>query len=672
MEKPKMPDKKHNFNPDVEAKITDLIYREYDTSKSNQNIDNADFEAVIDLLECKRNEKNYSWNSDVFYPEFAAELNTEMSEAANQYFPSRDFVDVYLESDDPDGLEKCKTAKKLINKTLNARYLHYYLKYMRAKVMNSTARSVVAVAWWEKQLAQVQTGVNRIPFALDVDNYGNKVTDPNVQTPALGYREEPVIGKDIIQDRFNFDVCDPRNVFYDNKYTYSLQEKNWITIRVETNYEELKEQAQMCGYINLDLVKEKVEGHKTLPETDTSSETYNKEAKDQKVEKPPVKDFDKLIRFGKIWAIITEDFKGIPVKIEPGVDELGNVKEKAVLIEAITEVALFDSGQHRVLIRFQPNCFLDAHDKPYKPIFRGLNYIHPTKDVGMSDGMYARELQVALNDNINMSNDRTKLATLPTMLVQEYDNEDNDQIFIEPEHKIPVKDVDKSIKWLEISDNIRGSMDMTQLYISGMQKVNAKFPSSMGEVPGQASTTATAIAGSETRTNMRANYKSLTFEYTFLCELYWMILNMTKQLAEPETIIHMLGEELAQYLDGDCDYQYQPVSSNIETEYNKLKKISTLDQSIGRLAGLVQILPEVVPVIAYMAQMQLELQGQEFSKISAMIDKLAKAKPIQEAPGAPVSQPQSMSIPTSNQSGIPMSGMEVSARDMRNEAGMSA
>lgn len=656
--------KKHHFNKDIEAKITDLVYREYDTARGNQSLDNADFEAVVDLLECKRNEKNYDWMSDVFYPEYAAELNTEMSEAANQYFPSRDFVDVYLESDDSDGLMKCKAGKKLINKTLNARYLHYYLKYMRAKVINSTARSVVAVAWWEKQIEQEQIGTNRIPYALDVDERGNKITDPETQPPAIGYREEPVMGKKIIKDRFNFDVIDPRNVFYDNKYTYTLQEKNWISFRTETNYGDLRDEAEMCGYINLDLVKEKVEGQKTLPETETSKETYNKDAGQQKVDKPPIKDFDKIIRFGKIWAIVKEDFKGIPVVIEPGIDELGNVKDKAVLIESITEVALFDSGANKILIRFQPNCFVDSQNRPYKPIFRGLCYVHPSKDVGMSDGMYARELQVALNDGLNMGIDRSKLATMPVALVQEYDYEDNDQIFFEPEHKIPVKDVEKSLKWMDLKDDSRGMLALCQMFMSGMQKVTAKYPSSMGEVPGQASTTATAIAGAETRTNLRSNYKSLTFEYTFLCELYWMILNMTKQLAEAETIEKMLGKELTPYLDPDCDYQYQPVSSNIETQYNKMKKIQSLDQTIGRLSGLVKILPQVVPVIAYCVKMQLELHGEEFQSIEKMIGGLAKAQPIPEEEGAPQTQPKDGSIATSNQRGQLMTGMEEQARGM--------
>lgn len=674
-----MPDKKHKFNKDVEAHVTDLIHREYETAKSNESFDNADFEAVVDLLECKRNEKNYDWMSDVFYPEYASELNSEASGWANQYFPTRDFADVYLESDDEDAVPKCKAAKKLINKTLNARYLSYYLKYMRAKVINSTARSVVAVAWWEKQIERPQIGSNQIPFELDVDDWGNKITDPNMQMPAMGYREEPVMGKRIIVDRFNFDVCDPRNVFYDNKYTYSLQDKQWISIRSETSYNDLKDETEMCGYINLDLVKEKVEAQKTLPETSTSQETYNKDQQNQKVDKPAVKEFDKIIRFGKVWAVVKQEFEGIPVVIEPGVDELGNHKENAKLVESIIEVALFDGGSQRILIRFQPNCFMDAHNRPYRPVFRGLNYIHPTKDVGMSDGMYARELQVALNDNINMGIDRTKLATMPTMLVQQYDYDDNDQIYFEPEHKIPVKDVEKSLRWLELDDNIAGSNQMSQLFISGMQKATANFPSTMGEVPGTASTTATAIAGAETRTNLRANYKSLTFEYTFLCELYWMILNMTKQLAEPETIEHILGKELAQYLDPDCDYQYQPVSSNIETQYNKIKKIQSLDQTLGRISGMVKIIPELVPVVAYIIKMQLGLQGEEFQSIEGMVDKLSKAKPrIEEGTGGlgggggagvPITQPSDTSIATSNQNGQPMTDMEEGAREMGGMSG---
>src|SRR5574343_408014 len=101
----------------VERIIAKQIKKEWDSSGSTQDV--SDFEAVLDLLECKRTEKNYDWLSDTFFPKYPAIVLTESSQWANQYFGSRDFVDVYLEGDGPDDKTKCLLVKRLLNKTLN-------------------------------------------------------------------------------------------------------------------------------------------------------------------------------------------------------------------------------------------------------------------------------------------------------------------------------------------------------------------------------------------------------------------------------------------------------------------------------------------------------------------------------------------------------------------------
>ena len=71
---------------DIESHIAGLIKKEYDTAKSNQGGDNADFEAVIDLLECKRTEKNYEWLSDVFFPKYPAMVLTRILSMGESVF----------------------------------------------------------------------------------------------------------------------------------------------------------------------------------------------------------------------------------------------------------------------------------------------------------------------------------------------------------------------------------------------------------------------------------------------------------------------------------------------------------------------------------------------------------------------------------------------------------
>lgn len=629
---------------DIEGFITKQVKKEYDTAKSNQGQDISDFEAVVDLLECKRTEKEYEWLSDVFYPEYPAILLTESSQWANQYFASRDYVDVYLEGDAPDDKEKCALVKKLINKTLNRKGLYHFHKYMRGRTINSTAGYVYAICGWEQELIPHVIGKEKVFDGMSFDQEG---------FPVANYKDQEITEDRPLIDCFQYDIIDPRNVFTDNTYTYSPQDKEWITIRSEESYESLKLNEQSHGYINLDTIKEQLTN---IKETETSKESYNKNQSKEPIDKPVVKYGDVLTRFGKMWAVVeSRDKYGNPTKVSYGYDDLGNIKEGAELVECITTVFLH--GTNSTLIRFQPTPFIDSYGNPYKPILRGLCYIHPTKDVGMSDGKYARESQVALNDTINISNDRTKLATIPTFIGDKYACEENDQIYIEPEHIIPVEGGVEKIKELQIRDNVQGAMQQADLFINGMHKVTSVFEPTMGAGVAP-STSATAIADASNRGNSRQNYKSLTYEYTFLIDLYWMILQMSFRFMHPYTALKLLGEEGVELFDPSCDYSYQPCSSNIEQEQNKKYKLGVIDQMVGRLANLPN--PKTPMLINKLVAMAFELLGKDYQDFrDALLDE-GQAGQAGAMGTIPQSQP-SNGMPvdmTSNERGLPVTTNE--------------
>ena len=637
---------------DVERHIAGLIKKEYDTAKSNQGGDNADFEAVIDLLECKRTEKNYEWLSDVFFPKYPAMVLTESSQWANQYFASRDYVDVYLEGDGPDDQAKCALVKKLLNKTLNRRGLYHYQKYMRARTINSTAGVTYAVCGWDQVLQETVVGTRKVPDG------GSRMLPTGIEIPT--FRDEDVTEDQPLKDCFEYDVLDPRNVFTDNTYCYSVQDKEWIILRSEESYETLKLNEKTHGYFNLNKVKDILDG-KSIGETDMSKETYNKEDQKAKVAEPVSRFGDTLTRYGKMWAVVkTRDEYGNPTAVDYGYDDLKGKKENAEIVEGIS--AVFLHGSQSILIRFQATPFIDSTGNPFRPIIRGLCYIHPTKDVGMSDGKYARESQVALNDTINISNDRVKLATLPVFVGDKYACEDNDDIYMEPEHIIPLEGGPDKLRELAVRDNIGGAMQQAQMFISGMQEVMAVFPTTMGEV-GQASTTATAVAGADTRSNLRANYKALTFEYTFLTDLYWMILQTSYRFMHPMTALKLLGKEGVMLYDPSCDYTYQPVSSNIEQEHGKIRKMTILDQMMGRVANIPN--PKTPMLINKLMVKFFDLLGAEYQDIK---DSLLDEGPAgQQAAVGIAPQDTAAGSPgdmASNQMGIPASSPEMMARGM--------
>jgi hypothetical protein len=657
-----MAKKKPTYQDDLldTAVASIVVDSEYQTAKNNNAIDNAVFESLLDMLDLYRSEKDYDWMSDYYIPEMNSIILAEMADCSNQYFQSRDFVECKLDLDMPGAMEKARAAKKLINNTLNDRKIFYYAKYMQLRTINAiSTRGCYILAKWVR---------DEKPVKRTVMKRKRTGVDPNTQMPQFEHVAEEVDFNMVHKDHFDFDVIDPRNVFTDNKYCYSLQQKDWITVRYEGNYDNLKANEDALGYINLDRVKEAV---KNLHETDTSRESYNRNTSKRLIENTPVKNFDVLDRYGKFWAIVTEQHgeDGYPTKADPGIGTDGQPLEKAELIETIITYALI--GSHKIMIRFMPTPNIDSEGTPFKPLARGFCYVHPTKDEGMSDGRNMRELQIATNDTFNMNADRTKLATMPTFIVNKNSFDDFSQLYMEPEHPIQVENIETDIKELVIRDNIPGALNLLAMLKNEMQQVTARYPSTMGDPnAGKSGTTATAIMGSDQRSSSRANYKSLNFEYIFLQEFYWLILQMTARFAYPETAMKLMGND-AQYFAPHEDYTYTPVSSNIEQEYSKQRKVTLYDQMIGRLSGLAKGIPEVLPVIAHITGRQAELMGDEFQEIKPMIEKLMKAKWQEGQQGggeggpAPASNVSNAQPPmTQNQHGLPVQGMEAQAREV--------
>lgn len=625
-----------------------IIDGELATAKRNKQEENSDFESYVDLLDSVREPKDYEWMSDLRIPEFVSHVLTQASIDANKYFVNRDFVEMYLEDEGDEAKAAAEAVSELINRTLNQRHLHYYQKYMRAKVMNNVAGRVYARCWWEKQVRVESAGEE-----TSYDEAGNIVV-----TPKEKFR--PVI------DRFNFEVLDPRNVFTDNSYVYSLQQKRYVIIRGERTLEDLRRDSVEIDYFNLDKLEELLEKSQ---ETETAEETYNSGVQTPKYGLDPdsvIKPFDLYERFGPFWCIVEErDENGNPFVVRPGIDDDGKVKQDAELVETIITFAKY--GGTSIPIRFEATPYVDAEGNPYRPLLRGLCYIHITNDGGTGDGKHVREIQLAIDDTFNLSNDRVRLATLPTLLTKRFEAEDNPDIYIEPGHTIPLENIG-DLRELEIKDNIGGAMQQLGMLFNKMQQLDATFPTTMGDMPGMASTTATAVAGAESRTDIRTNYKSLTFENTFLTDLYWMIMQMTWQFAHPETGTRLMGKKVFAF-DPSKEYFSKPVSQAIETEYSKTNKIKLYIQILGYISAVQH--PDAVKIFNLIMTNVFKLMGDEFVNFG---DKLLNPKqplqPPEVSEGQAAAQPGApQMMPMTNQSGVPQTGMEQMVRGGMDEQG---
>lgn len=623
-----MPDEKHKFDETIEQRLSSIVLdNELQTATQNSTVDFEDFEAHIDLFDGERSEREYDWMSNIRLPEFATHILTQSSDDVAQYFKSRDFVEAYVMDKSREAIDASDSASELINTTLNRRDLYYYQKYVRAKLMTYMNRGCWAECWWEQQLS-----VNQVAEIIETDEYGEEIGEPEV-----------VNDYEIIRDQFNFDIHDPRNVFVvDTKYAYSAQQKESIIIRSETTYEKLLAGQERHGYFNLDLVKEL----KSPMETETKRGTIDRDGDKTRADNKVDNAIDKFKRFGKFWYL---DGK-------PGIDEEGNPLPKATLEECL--ITFVKSGSSKILIGFHKQVYEDHYGNSYKPLIRGLEYIHPTSDSGKCDAEFAHDLQIAIDDTFNMNNDRTQLATMPTFKGKRYVMEDTDAVYWEPNHVIDLEDPASDLLEMKIDDNIQGGLAQMGILTDKMRNVTATPTPEIGTVPELSSTTATAVASANQGATQRNNYKSMTFENTFLSELYWMIIQMTWQFAKPETGKKLMGDKVLGF-NPEYDYFYRPLSQNIETEYSKGLKTQRWT-SILQVVGASQH-PDAPKMFNYIIFKIAELMGDEYENFGDIF--LNPNKPMQIGAGQQTAQPGGIEAgAASNQNMIPMSQSEVFAR----------
>jgi hypothetical protein len=652
------------FKEEIESQLAKwIVDGEYRTSELNQSSRSDDFQSMMDLIDAERSDKDYDWMSDVSLNEFASQMNTQSSIDVAQYFQTRDFTEVYIQDESDEAIAAATATKELLNRTLNQRHLYHYLKYVRAKNLNNISGRVYLECRWEQELEPQITGYDEEEVPLlgpddnPIDVFGNNIVDETAQRPATEIVRNEIVEMMPKIDRFNYDIHDQRNVFTDNSYAYSLQQKKYVIIREEVTLQDLYDNQERAGYFNLDIIEDIIKPNETLPETETAKSSYNIDDKYQYFNN---QNFDILRRYGKFWCKIDkrDDITGEPLEVSPGITNFGEVKEGAELHEVVITFALIRS--QKILISFHLTPYLDARNIPYRPIIRGLCYIHGVKDDGVGDGTYAKELQIAIDDTFNMSQDRVTLATLPVFTGRRQLAEElGGSIYMEPEHII-IRDDPEDLKELEISDNIQGALQQLGVLSSKMQQATAIYPTTMGDIPGLASTTATAVAGAENRTNVRTNYKSMTFEYTALVELYWMIQQMTYRFAHKQTGFELMGDKLYDF-NPSLDYYYKPLSQAIESEQSKVAKLRIWQQILMIVTKINH--PDTVKMINYVFNKMCEYLGDEQVNFAqAFLNPQIAAQPMSAAGGA-TNPEEGAVMPASNEYGIAQSFGEQGARE---------
>ena len=592
------------FSDDIQQACTGWYNQEFTAAKENMQVYRDNYPVFDDMIHCIREKKN-DYEPDIYLPEFTSRLLTYIGNFVSQYFNSRDYVETAGDYDNPRDVAEAKASKKLLNTLLNEKDAHYFHKICRLLMFVDPNGFGVIKGGYDQRIEQELVGYEpRTEYVTNktgdlVATDGAIYSDAYTQQPATMTTTEPVFRPRVVKDRPMFDVYPLDRVYFDQSYAYSLQDKEYVYFEGDYSLDDLYRDQDKYGYFNLERLKAK----ERLCEMDESKKGYSVDETAMVPNKRVSPVYTILERWGKWPVIVNErDQVGKPIDYEPGLDETGNIKEGAENIECIIAWAV--SGDERIgveMIRFQ----VSPHSK--RPMVRFLCYIDADKDCGFGDGETAKELQFAMNDTFNLSAYRTQMATKLGFKGKRWAGID-EHIKLTPDRAILLENID-DLQEFKILDDIQGGVVQLNTLGDRMNDVMATGPNARG-IGGERKETATVGSIMDRRASIRIGLKSTTLEFVGFTEFYDMLLTLCNDFMLPQTLVELIGPDLARFYNPNRDDKFVPVSQALETEESKAFKVKMLDQILGRVVALPN--PKTPMVVNYLLGEVLETLGGDF------------------------------------------------------------
>lgn len=634
---------------------------ELESAKREQDLAHQDFDDLYKMLHCESISEMSDIDSDISLPEFVSRVLSIIGDFVAKYFGSREFVDIRMTSEDPKDVIEARASKKLLNNILSLDNLYYFQKIVRLMMFVIIYGYGIIKGSYRQTTRSTKTGQRPVERYIYDDNGnpiaedGTSYTGASEQIPMTEVTYEDIMESEVIEDFPDFDVYDIRNVYFSPEYAYSLKDKDWVIFKSRLSTYDMRRDQGICGYFESSI--------KALEEMERTGEAKKKKAankskhisRDPEIEddaEHPVVKYRVYERWGKMWYD--------PETEGPGFDKDGKILKTATLEECI--ISWVTTGLEDVpelLIRFQKSPY------PIRPMVRFICYIDPHKDVGFGDGEPVRQLQIAADDTFNVSNFRTLLATTPAFKAKMFQHIP-EEIKVSPRHAIQLENPTEDLIEFEIDDNIQGSMMQLGMIRQSINEVMAQSPMDAG-IPPENRETATMGSILAQKSATRSGLRTASIEFGGFVELYAMILSMVNTFMLPETLIELVGEELAVAYNPKRKDRFFPVSQALEPEFQKQFKVKMLDQVLGRIISLPnpktamsanfiigQILETVGGDFKLFKRFMLEEDPIAIAMYQAVIGKSAAIAPSTPNMGGPMAQ---------NQQGLPVGAQEQVVRE---------
>jgi len=621
---------------DWQDELCHKILTEWDLGR--QYVSDLDdlYEDLYAMLRGERPKKNYDWQSNVVINKVFQVIWTAIPYLIQKIFGANPIIGV--ESPDSEGAYQRETLLQFYHTfqpASSAKHTPFFMAMVMLLLrglLNGTA--YIKKSW--QQVLKTEVQEEQIAVPMSMDEAGNEIdVEPHTirrrkSVPVEDWPYNRVVNnKDIVVDW----LLQPGQ---------SARQGRFIIERNIVDLDSLR--TSKINYINLDKINLNTKAAGSTTEND-HADVRGKDGQESTPDTEFYTDIEIFERHG-LLPVYREDGE-----LKPCLDK-DNLGDKDVSYKwMVATLARAAGGPDKgdVLIRFERNKldempYIDLHIYLDPERWNSVGMVEPFKDV-----------QTALNDNINAMFDEIWQNLMPPVVVDKFALWEWNTMQYAPQQRWLVGGPpDQAIKFKEPSDITRDAWQKHLLLDSEIQLTSAVTPPMQGVGKEKAATTNVLNAQMSAG---KLDFIIRMIETTALVPSAQMDIRMAKMFAHPITLETIIGKK-AILGDWEDIYKYVPAAASVKLEHQKeieIQQDMQLIQVVGQISN-----PNTSKVINKLLNNILRNRGK--TEEANLLDE--EYFEPQSDSGNLTMLKRMMTGRPSNQNQVPMSGPERSTRQL--------
>jgi len=593
------------------------------------------YEDIYRMIRGERPEKNYDWQSNVVINKVFQVVWTAIPYITSKVFGATPVMGIRsFEKDGAWEREQLLEFWHTLQSGGSSKHISFFLvmtQWLLRALLNGVG---VLKKSWHQELRTTTVSSQQVDVPMEMDEAGNVIR-------AEPYAKKKKVSVPVEDFPYNL-VVNNKDIVFDwlLQPSQSIRQGRFITHRSITDLDELY--SSKIKYMNLDDIDPTLSTAAADIHIDHS---ITRTIDDQEV--PPDSDVYSEVELYERQGKFPVYKKKVAGDWVPCFDKEIMQSDKIVYQEMIATVAKSTGAKtNNVLIRFDKNpygekTYIDLHIYLDSERWQSIGFVEPIKDI-----------QTAINDNINAMFDEIWANLMPPVIVNKFALWDWDTMQYAPQQKWLVGGPPaESIHFKEPSNVTRDAWQKHQLLDGEIQKT-AVSDSMQGS--GKEKTATTNVMNANL-TAAKLDFIVKMVEVTALVPSSQMDIRFAKKFAHPLTLQHIIGKP---FVFGGYEeiYKYLPAAASVKMEHQK--KIET--QEDISLMQIVASIPNPNAPKIMNALWKNILRNRDMTDEAAMFDE-DYFEP-QGAAGEIQMMNRASTGSASNEQGIPQSSQEQAVR----------